>query len=308
MSDSDPKREPFVSINALLFFGGAMLWAANQNWIEMAEFYRSIVEGWRDFLRAIWSRLFELLRVRITLLPHQTDMLSLNAILLGSAVHRQIFGDRLQPLIYPSFETVRFRFAERFKKFGFLAYLLPSVMMFVLTFALYVMILSPFLDTVRFSHDIQFTLLLSIFLFSAYQLKRMYGDSTQFAVRIWKLIKAKKIEELKAVALRVWPILAAIAIIVLASRALNWLFEQLGVRNFIAHVLEGRVDPQPFNIGAYFMTITGEAGVDLILIAASSLLLFLSSGKSLKPIAQFVCLGFAIAALGWVSGVVVDVY
>ena len=306
MTSQDEKREPFVSVRVLIFTGGALIWAANQNWLQMAEFYEAFVQGWRDFLREVWTSVIAGLHLPFHLKPHQKDVLSLNAILLGSAAYRIFFGKPTQPLFFPSARKLMSGYSKRYPRIQSILHIGLVLTFMCFCFLLYLLVLLPFVDTVRFSHDIEVLFTATFFAVNAYTLRDAPSRIVSYFGALFRAVRQHNWKYLSEVgnSLLMGVLALIIAAVVLISAIA--LLDAVGVTDAIKSLVNPHIDPNPFDPSEYFGLLFGESGLDLVLISISAALLYFTSGKSLKPLAQFVVLGAFIVVLGWISGVVVE--
>lgn len=299
-------REPLVSLAMIGFLGAAMIWAANQDWVQLAIFLDEILKGWRDILRVIWTTILDRLDISFKVQEHQKDVLSLLSILLGSSLFRLLFGKKPQPLFFPSMEFIADQFGRRYGSLGRIALLL---VFWATGMLIFVAILAPFFDTVRFTHDFYAWLTA---LFWAFALFAATSASVELITTAISTIRQHGIFSYLTMVAQF--ILAgivagtamAVGVYLLFTFVFPFVFSLLP--SFSPPKLNIPLDPKPFKFENYVSEFDYEKALDLGLITGSVVMLYFTSGRSLKPLAQFLILGGSIVLFGWLAGVVIEAF
>ena len=308
MNDDFEEREPFVTLTGLGIIGGALIWAANQDWIELAEFYQQALEQWRDFLRGIWDEIIHRLGISIDFADHQKDMLSLIAILSGSALFRHIFGKPAQSLVHPTYHQRRQSMRAKLSTSEyFIASYILLIVFVALSGVLYTLALTPFVDTVQFTHETLFLWRIYLVLSIALVCVGTIFLSLVATRYIMKLVTSNDWQPLREQIQKLKDSVREFRLAIFAFLVLMVIIYSVGLITRMSGIsisISPEIDPTPFSFWAVANDLVGESGIDLLFLLVTVSLLFLTSGRSLKPVAQFVALGMLIVFFGWISGVI----
>ncbi|WP_018148271.1 hypothetical protein [Henriciella marina] len=331
--DSGSENEAFISLKSLFFVGGALIWAANQNWLQMAQFYDEFLVLWRDFIRALWSEFFSLLHLPFDLRGYQKDILSIIAVLLGSAVTRAFFKKPPPTLFKKNLLRIRKEAEEKYKRASFYHSLLRvthrallSVHIIAAGSILYFLLILPFLDTFEFTHEFKFLLFAAIVFYTIIVSILLIAIS----ILIWRKIDTISAKAIRAKVIyiqelfkKTWKYIRrggwknifshrfrSIFILYLVNMGLIIIVVkvyQIFGHERIKQYFTKSIDHSKFNPAEYVMSILNGDYIDLLLIILCFVTLFFASGRSLRPIAQFVTIGLIIVAIGVASRAVLKI-
>ncbi len=248
-------------------------------------------------LRTLWSTVLERLPIKIELLDHQKDVLSLVSILSLGGLWRALFGKKPQALFFP---TIRHYAIAGEKYLGFLGVLSVYIAFFAASFSMMIAILVPFFDTIAFTHDFYMWAIVVGGIVSVYSMVVIFPSSLRQQFRLIVALY-RQLGLFKFILFLILSGLVSTALVI----GLNFLAENVFSKIPFPSI---PVDPEPFSPKEYVQHFDKEKAIDFTLITVAAILLLLTSGRSLKPLAQFLLLAFALVAFGWLASIVIEAY